>query len=201
MTSHTSNERLVVQLLVALVVIAACLYILRRKRRSLLEQDGPILSSEGMLGSADLQSMTKGSLSGFDYNLLTNDSGRVMYFIELGHNNWSHIIAYGDKSDIGGAVTRAFTKRWLVSVDLEGDFPEYFHLLCNPEAQATVREVFTPDIMVQFIDFCRAYDFEIFQNTLYLSRARQAVDISDQTSLTTDLTNFLKQNAQVLSRL
>ena len=182
------------------VLIPLALWLKSRPRAGVLPMhDGPILSSGNMLGTPGLQSMAKGTIAGFAYNLLTNDAGRVMFFVELGHDSQSHIIAYGDKSDL--AAGPPIYNGQLENVSLEGDFPSYFHMLCNKDAQVTVREVFAPDVMAQFADFCRSYDFEIFHDTLYISRAQKATDADDQTSLTTDLTNFLTKNAEVLKRL
>jgi len=172
---------------------------MRRRQGVVSMHDGPILSSGNMLGTPGLQSMARGTIAGFAYNLLTNDAGRVMFFVELGHDSRSHIIAYGDKSDL--AAGPPIYNGQLENVSLEGDFPDYFHMLCSKDAQVTVREVFAPDVMAQFADFCRSYDFEIFHDTLYISRAKNATDADDQTSLTTDLTNFLTKNAEVLKRL
>jgi hypothetical protein len=183
------------------LILGYLLYSIVRKRRAVSAQDGPVLSSGEMLGAGGLQSMNKGSIAGFEYNLLTNNTGRVMFFVELGHNSWSHIIAHGDKSLLGSGAAPQIARKWLEPVSLEGDFPDYFHMLCNPEAQTTIREVFAPDVMAQFADFCRAYDFELFHDTLYLSLAQNAVDADDQTTLTTDVTDFLEHNAEVLRRL
>ncbi|HSX30727.1 MAG TPA: hypothetical protein VLE99_02320 [Candidatus Saccharimonadales bacterium] len=180
-----------------LLLLSLAAYAIRRKWPTANLQDGPLLSSEDMLGAGGLTSMNQGNIAGFKYNLLTNNSGRTMFFVELGHNSWSHIVAYGDKSGVGALVSEKFLER----AELEGNFPDYFHMYCNPEAQTTLREVFAPDVMAQFADFCRAYDFEIFHDTLYLSQAQGAIDASDQTTLTTDVSNFLSQNAQVLRRL
>ena len=185
---------------VLLVLVAVVVHRVR-KRRAVNAQDGPLLASEEMLGARGLASMNRGTMAGFDYNLLTNNSGRVMYFIELGHNSWSHIIAYGDKSAMADTTSSLMRNKWLEPASLEGDFPDYFHMFCNPEAQTTLREVFAPDVMAQFVDFCRAYDFELFHDTLYLSRAEAAVDEGDTTSLTTDITDFLNHNAHIIKQL
>lgn len=163
--------------------------------------DGPILSSTALLGASDLQSMARGQMAGFAYNMLTNDSGRVMFSVQLGRTTGMHIIAYGDKSRLPENLTGSLDTKFVEPVVLEGDFPEYFHMLCNPDAQAAVREVFAPDVMVHFIDFCRAYDFELFHEALYVSVAEGAVDTQDKTSLAADLETFLHENGDTLRRL
>jgi len=184
------------------VILLAVLFVVRMIfRRTSSVDDGPLLASAGMLGSGDLQSMAQGTIEGFAYNLLTNDSGRVMFLIQLGHNSWSHIIAYGDKSQSFDIVLARVPKKWLEPAVLEGDFPDYFHLYCNPEAQDTVREIFTPDVMELFADFCRAYDFELFHDELYISQAQHAHDSGDTTTLTSDVADFLRRVQSELGRL
>ena len=192
--------------LVLVIVLAILMRIWRYKRSKLpasvgaAPSDGPILASAGLMGARDLQSLAKGTMAGFEYNLLTNDSGRVMYYVQLGHNSWSHIIAYGDKSVVAGMGALAASGQ-LEPVTLEGNFPDHFHMVCNPGAQTTVREVFTPDVMANFIDFCRSYDFELYHDMLYVSRAQNAIDRGDITSLTTDVADFLQRNVTELKRL
>jgi hypothetical protein len=202
-TMHGSTQAsdVIFYAVLALIVLASLLRSIWQKRGAAGLQDGPLLSSQEMLGANGLTSVNKATLAGFNYNLLTNDAGRVMFLVQLGHNSWSHIIAYGNKSGLSDMAKSLISKKWLEPANLEGDFPDYFHMYCNPDAQTTVREVFTPDIMAQFVDFCQAYDFELFHDTLYLSLAAGFQDSSDETSLTTDLTNFLQKNAAVLSQL
>jgi hypothetical protein len=195
-----SSDNLINWLAIGFVLLYM-LYKIAQRRRAVTEQDGPILSSSNMLLEGGLQSLNKGVVAGFSYNIMTNDKGRVMFFVELGHDTQAHIVAYGDKSNIGQQTESFISKKWLEPAELEGDFPDYFHMYCSPSKQMELREVFTPDIMAQFVDFCRSYDLEIFKDSLYVSRAEDAVDTADQTTLVTDITNFLQQNSQVFNRL
>jgi hypothetical protein len=180
------------------VALAVVLYKMLRKSSANKMQDGPVLSSDEMLGRGNLQSMARGSLAGFSYNLLTNETGRVMLLVQLGHNSFSHIIAYGDKSRLSQATKAELDNRWVEPAVLEGDFPDYFHMFCNPELQVGLRQVFTPDVMA---DFCRSYDFEMFEESLYFSKAEDATDRDDSTSLVSDVTRFLTKNGELLKHL
>jgi hypothetical protein len=61
--------------------------------------------------------------------------------------------------------------------------------------------LFTPDIMALFVDFCRSYDLELFHDTLYITKAKDAIDTDDQTTLVTDVTTFLQKTGPSLQRL
>lgn len=91
-----------------------------------------------------------------------------MFKMELGHNPGARIITYGDKSQLPKNLTSSLDAKYVEPVALEGDIPDYFHTLCNPNVQTKVREVFAPDSMVRFIDFCRAYDLELLHETLFV---------------------------------
>jgi len=195
--AHDTTFELILNAAILTVVLVCFGYAFLQRRAARRSQDGPVMSSDEMLNAKGLASLNRGEIAGFQYNLLTNDSGRVMFLVELGHNSWSHIVAYGDKSQVGGLIP----KRWIEPADLEGDFPDYFHMYCNPESQDSLRELFTPDVMANFEDFCRSYDFELYRDTLYFSRAVGPADREDQTTLTTDVTSFLEKTGPVLKRL
>jgi hypothetical protein len=185
----------------AIIVVLVLGYTFLRRRGAMRSEDGPLLSSSDMVLTSGLTSLNQGTIAGFKYNILTNDSGKVMILVELGHNTALHLLAFGDKSGLDGLVTGAISRRWLTPVELEGDFPEYFRLYCSPEKQIELRQVFAPDTMAQFADFCRAYNFEIFHESLYISQAAKATDINDSTTMVTDISEFLTQNAAMLQHL
>jgi hypothetical protein len=198
--SHHSDYSWLIYLVAGAFVGLTVLVRAIQLRRARAMDDGPVMASDDMLGSVGgLQSMARGTVVGFSYNLLTNNSGRVMFLVELGHNSWSHILAYGDKSGLRTMFTTP--GKWLEPAALEGNFPDYFRMLCNPEAQAALRVLFTPDIMALFVDFCRSYDLELFHDTLYITKAKDAIDTDDQTTLVTDVTTFLQKTGPSLQRL
>jgi hypothetical protein len=61
--------------------------------------------------------------------------------------------------------------------------------------------VFAPDTMADFQDFCRAYNFELYHDTIYISQAQGADDEHDDTTMVTDVINFIKENKRLLTRL
>jgi hypothetical protein len=201
MQAQSDLQSFIFDTIVVIFILAIALFKIMRQRSADNFMDGPILSSADMLGAGGLQALSQGELSGFKYNLLTNNKGRVMVSVQIGHFTGTHIVAFGDKSRLGGAVKQAISKKWLTAVELEGDFPDYFRLYCSPAKQMELREFFNPKTMLQFVEFCRAYDFEIFDETLFISQAQGAEDAADQTTLTADVESFLQENAQVLTRL
>lgn len=201
MATSNIQTNSVVNIIFIAAVLVVLLYGLFRRFSSNTAQDGPLLAAQGMLGTTGLTGLSTGTISGLPYSLMTNDAGSVMVLVQLGHNTTMHLLAYGDKSKLGPVVIGSISNKWLEPVSLEGDFPDYFHMYVSPEKQVEVREVFAPDVMEQFEDFCRAYDLEIFHESLYISQAADARDTNDQTTLVTDITNFLQHNAAMLQRL
>ncbi len=189
---------------IAVLVLVGLVYVyarIIRKRKSAELSDGPLLASEGLLSSPGLTALNKGKMAGLDYTIMTNDAGSVMIMVELGHDSDMHLLAYGDKSRVSPLVKASISRKWLEAASLEGDFPDYFHLYVSPDKQVAVRQVFTPDVVAQFADFCRAYDFEIFADCLYIAQSNGAHDKNDETTLATDVENFLTKNTETLHRL
>jgi hypothetical protein len=74
-------------------------------------------------------------------------------------------------------------------------------LYCTPGAEIELLQLFDPADMAYFIDFCRAYDFELYKDTIYISQAANANDAGDTTSLVSDIENFLVRNKIMLDKL
>lgn len=162
--------------------------------------DSPILASNGLL-EGELIPATSGTIHGFDYRIILNGEGRMMYMLDLGYNSNLHIVAYGDKSKLDFMIKNSLEDKWLTSVILEGDFPDYFHLYCTPSRHIELLQMFSPDTMANFIDFCRAYDFEIAYETLYISQVGNANDEDDTTGMLDDATKFVEENSYLLHHL
>lgn len=80
-------------LVTAIMVMSAILYKVIDPRLSSgsSNSDGPIISSADMLGTIGLQSLVQGTMGTYAYNLLTNESGRVMVLVTPDRNTTSHI--------------------------------------------------------------------------------------------------------------
>jgi len=182
------------------VLVAVPLYRHFRKVRGVEEQDGPLLASTEMLQDKDLQSLAKGRIETFDYSLMINDSGRVMVFVDLGHNTNMHLIATGDESRVVDIVASALSNKWLIPISLEGDFPDYFKVYASPEKEVEVREIFDPETMANFEDFCREFDFEIYDDQLFISQGETQKTEDNSESMVKAVEQFLQINYQLISK-
>ena len=164
-------------------------------------EDTPVIAADGLLESNSLLNAAEGKIVGYDYILLTNGLDRVMLVVTLPRNTGLHVIAIGDKSRGLDTDIRRETHRWLEPVSLEGNFPDRFEMYVNKDRQVEVRELFEPDVMMNFYELCRTYDFELFHESVYFSVAFGAHDSSDTTVLVTDAESFLKENATFFNGL
>ena len=169
-----------------------------------LGKDTSVIESSDFAHSNLLQTLAAGKIDeDYIYNLRTNQAGRVMFHVIMDHDHDTnlHIIAIGSKSGLDSKLQYHTNRHWLESVALEGDFPDHFRMWCSRGKQIEVREVFSPETMSQFVDFCRAYNFELFNDRIYISVAEQARDPLDTTTMVTDITEFIARARQVFDHL
>jgi hypothetical protein len=184
----------------AVVVVLTGMYLTRRwARRSAMNAAGdmPVLMSDGLLADKKLHSVQQDTISYYSYNLLVNGRGQVMMFVTLPKNTSVHIIAVGDKSGRSATNRQLAHSKWLERVSLEGGFPDYFRMFCSKDKQLEVRQVFDPEIMQNFLEFCRAYNFELFNESVYVSVAQGSHDKNDNTAMVTDVMDFLRENQRL----
>lgn len=160
--------------------------------------DEPVIAPSQLLGSGALTSMDRGSMEGFSYNLIAAGSGRVIVLVDLAHNTGLHVVAIGAKSGLSGRLTAAGSR--LAKVDLEGNYPNDFSMYTTSGTEQELLQLFDPADMAYFADFCRAYDVELYHESLYFSQAASSDDTSDTTPLTKDVQQFLHRNQQLLRR-
>ncbi|HEX8227619.1 MAG TPA: hypothetical protein VF572_07165 [Candidatus Saccharimonadales bacterium] len=165
------------------------------------DADQPMISSAELVTSEGLESMARGMMGSYLYNMMVNKAGRVMMLVTLDRNTYMHLIAVGSHSGLDARLDRPGSRKWLEPVSLEGDFPDHFRMYCSKGMQRQTRQVFGPETMASFVDFCRAYNFELFNDTVYVSVAQGAHDIDDSTTMVTDITNFLMHNRKVLDNI
>lgn len=163
--------------------------------------NAPILSASQIFAEGAIEPFHKGEIQGFQYNVLAGGNGRVLIFVQLHHNTFLHIVAVGDKTGLSSRISRPRLKKSLTKLDLEGDYPSYFSMYCTPGKEQELLQLFDPADMAYFVDFCRAYDFELFHDTIYISQAQGARDPDDTTVLIHDIQAFLKRNYRLLQRL
>lgn len=165
------------------------------------DYDEPIISSADLLSGTHLTPMADGTVGTRTYHMLSDSTGKVMMFVDIGHDTGLHVIAIGGKSQLGYHVTNVKRQQWLEPVQLEGDFPKDFQVFCTKGKQMEVRQIFAPDTMVHFQEFCQSYNFELYKDTIYFSQAQGATDDGDDTTMVTDVVNFLQENGRLLDRL
>jgi hypothetical protein len=196
-----------------LILLSLSAYILYKRHRLAIDDlipnftdaaadtDGPLISSSDMLNADGLISLGETTFNNFAYNILWNDDKRVMMFIRLHGNTNLHLVAIGDHSRLSLPLTEKIKSKYLTPVSLEGDFPDYFHLYCTPDKQIEIREIMEPASMAFFVDFCRMYDFEIFDDELYISQANIKGPQVEQATLAKDGENLLRHIGTTLDQL
>lgn len=165
------------------------------------DSEGPIIGSGSLLSSGNLSSMNKGVIEGFTYNAIVGSNGRLIVFIELHHNTNVHLVAVGAKSGLMLFEQGIGLTRHLKKIELEGNFSQSFSMYCRPGNENELLQVFDPADMAYFVDFCRAYDFELYKDSIYITKAEKAKDKEDTTPLMADVEAFLKRNHRMLKRL
>lgn len=158
--------------------------------------DLPIVMSSDMFENDGLTSMHQGTMAGFTYNMLSNSSGRVMLHVLLPHKTDTHILAIGSGSQGSVPFTRSMENRLLRQVELEGDFPSHFKIYCTPGKHIELLRLLDPKTMADLVDFCRTYQFEIYEDMLYTAVAEDAADKNDPTTLVEDTEKLLKKHAR-----
>lgn len=196
---------LVSQIIFAVPIVAIIYTMLRKVRprpRGFLRSlnDGPLLSSSQLLENKDLLNVFKGQIRGYKYSLLTNRLGRVMLYVTLPRSTGIHVVGIGSKSGFGSQLMKPRMKSNLTQLDLEGDFPNDFKMYCSPGKELELLRIFDPSDMAYFADFCRAYDFELFHDSIYISQAEGARDTKDSTTLVKDAEEFIERNEKLLQR-
>jgi hypothetical protein len=187
--------------LAVIVGVLASAYFGRRKLPFSSFGDGPVISSQGLLESDIVGVFNNAIIEGYKSHFFANTNGRSMIFVELGRNTKLHIIAVGDKSNLSSGLDSRKARKFLTPVTLEGDFPKYMSMFCTPDYEIELLALFDPSDMAYFVDFCRAYDFEIYHDALYIAQGPQSYDQNDTTTMLKDIEVFLKRNKRWLDRV
>jgi len=170
--------------------------------KGLRDSERPVLASQDMISAGpSLESMHRAEAAGFAYNMLAGRNGKLMVFVDLGHDTAMHILAVGSKSQAAGELVGQLNDKFLRAVELEGDFPNYFKLYCTPDKQVELRTLLDPADMQRLVDFCQAYAIEIFRDQLFVSQFEMVHDSDDSTTLIADVEEFLKNNARLLRKI
>lgn len=169
-------------------------------RNMFSSQDGAIIFSSAIRQSR-IAFGSSMQVAGFDYSVLGSDDNRLILLISLKQPTILHIVGIGRKSKQQRGLRKIRLNRLLSPVTLEGNFSDQIALYCNKGQELELLQIFDPADMAYFADFCQAYDFEIYEQTLYISQAGDARDDKDQTGVITDAKVFLERNSQLLEHL
>lgn len=164
-------------------------------------KDEPILSAVQLLSGGNLTPLHTGSVEGYTYSFIAAQDGRIIILVYLKQSTFLHVVAVGDHSGLDSKFSFVELNARLNKVQLEGDFPKRFSLYCTPGAELELLQLFDPADMAYFVDFCRAYDFELYKDTIYISQAADANTQGDTTVLITDIESFLVKNKILLDKL
>ncbi len=171
-----------------------------------------MISAPYEVPDSDVPIQFSGSPWGVGGSLTTNSTisplrlgtGQIIMTLTLPVKTSVHIVGMGiADTSVQSAFLRTVGSYNLESVELEGDFPDYFTLLCQKDKQMEVREVLDPTAMAFLVDFCKHQDWEILDNALYFcqSDAARKQDKTDQTSMTQDAQTFVEKILPVLQRM
>lgn len=143
------------------------------------------IDSPAIWGAADSKKqiimLDYGQLGGYQFvlsSVFSFDSKSFMVLsLELSKSCPFRIVSVNKHSPILTETWKTeLAHQGLESVNLEGDFPDYFNLYASRDLQTEVRELFNPKQMAYAIDFCQNFDFEVFDSTLLVAINRPSTD-------------------------
>jgi len=148
---------------------------LMRKRRLShpTTTNSPVLFAQATSEATDLICGYQGSTpSGmqFTYNitgmsLFSNEQTMGVYSVELPFMSGVHLLGCAKHSDTQVDIHTSGSV--MERVNLEGNYDDYFTLYADTGQQVQSRYVLDPAAMVFTIDFCRQFNWEIIEDTLY----------------------------------
>jgi hypothetical protein len=139
----------------------------RRRNPNANNPNAPVLL--GSLVDMDMLNAASGNTpdgNHYDYavaglSLFSHGETHGLCSVELPYVSGAHLVG------LPIASTLAIKGKQLEPVVLEGDYPNYFRLYADKGQQSKSRYVLHPAAMEFTIDFCRSYEWEIVEDTLY----------------------------------
>ena len=113
-------------------------------------------------------------------SLFSTNQTRGMYSIELPFTSGVHLLGCATDSDMKIDIQTLGSS--MERVELEGDYSNYFTLYADKKQDAKNQYVLDPKAMLFTVDFCRNYNWEIIDDTLYFMNYSQlpSLDIVDE---------------------
>lgn len=202
-TAHHDNLEILVVSLIALLVILWQWYI--RNTPSKISSDESLIISMYAYG-AMLMPVTKGVLGEYPYYLMVSQNqtelpgdeqpllvGSVVMTLELPFASPAHIAGFGlQDQSFKQALGNSSVDNSLKKVELEGDFPDYFRIYCEPDKEIELREVLNPSTMAFLVDFCKRMQWEIVGKSLYFAQSSKPTSPGSET-VVGDATEFVQK--------
>jgi Zn-finger nucleic acid-binding protein len=152
------------------VVILVGRYVYRRKGLRPSFRDSPVLLVQSTQGDV-INGHQGNTPAGLPYtyllgsmNLFSNSDTVGVFAVYLPFQTKAHLVGLPRGDD--KIRLRSFNSA-METVELEGDYPQYFELFADRGQQSDSRYVLDPKAMVFTIDFCKDACWEIANNTLY----------------------------------
>lgn len=162
--------------------------------------EGPIIWGNE-IAAPSLIAGHKVVIDGITYSFLSDAKDRAILAVQLSGKANIHVFTTGDKSGWQKGLKKYRLLKTLTPVHLEGNLSQYIQMYCTKNKERELVQLFDPADMEYFKDFCRAYDFEVYLDMLYISQAGNARHAADSTGMLEDAKNFIARNQSVLQRL
>lgn len=149
-----------------------------------------------------LTPIAHGQINSLSYALLVGGKSPIMH-IELPFQSRAHIVALGHQDSDFEATMRGMLglNKSVQRVELEGDFPDYFHLYTEPFNQTELRQILDPGVMAFLVDFAEENDWELIGSSLYMVNRGQAKSAENDTPMTADAQAFAARIIPTLERM
>lgn len=114
--------------------------------------------------------------------MVASPEGQIIMDVNLPAKSSVHLAGFSLKDEtFRSLLGNTSQDNTMVQVQLEGDFPDYFKLLCEKGKEIELREVLDPTRMQFLVDFCESYNFELVGSDLYFTEANSTKNSSNET--------------------
>ena len=128
------------------------------------------------------------------YSSFNLNDGRsaTMFLVQLPFKTKIHLLAITKREDSSQFRIEKINSV-MESVDLEGDYDDYFTLYAEMGMQTESRYVLDPNAMAFTIDFCKSHSWEIRESEFYFVQENVTNSDGDSTSMWEDIDQFIKE--------
>jgi len=178
-------------ILLAVFIVGTYLDNFFRKKRGLTDKKASVLVSYYTEGK-DIVNLGDGKINRLYFSSYLIDNAKILlYKIDLPYSSKLHLLSV-PRLKPGVSLDPSIGKTIMSRVDLEGDYSTYFSLFAEKDKQMEARYVLDPAAMAFTIDFCKTYNWELIDNTLYLLQDT-SLKSDDPTILYDDIQRFVDE--------